>query len=176
MENMLFLTMMIVFASCTSFDEIKEDAVRNDFHPLIAPSIIWNNDEIGLEAEFIAVHYSYVPFTSVGIGAGGGIIFSDKKLQNWWLGVTPYAGVIIPFSSTVQFFADALSEIGFTQDGGVIEPVPGLTINPGFDFGMRIGYPDKEYAMEIIYKGKWHPHSKFVNSFGIVFLCKRIEL
>jgi predicted small secreted protein len=152
---------------CETISSKGDIAVRKDLHFLLNPAISWNEDQVGLTWELVALHWSAIPFTSAGIGFGLGYLNDG---EDWWLGVTPYIGLVFPFSETVKLFTDGLAEIGFDSKGGISKPVPGLSINPGWDIGLRFNILDTGFGIEVKYRGVAHPDNRFVNSFGIAFI------
>lgn len=164
--SLLILSLSAI--GCATFGDRVDIAIRNDFHIAVNPAVSWNDEQIGLTWELAALHWSPIPFVSAGAGFGIGKLSKDKRGEDdWWIGFTTYAGVLFPFSEEVKIFADGLAEIGYDKQGGVLKPVSGLSINPGWDIGLRFAISDTPFVIEAKYRSVWHQNQQFTNSIGV---------
>ena len=148
-----------------AFKQYSEDAYRSPIEYGVNHYIEWNNNYTGLYAEPIAVHWSFLPFTSVGLGANFGFGKTHDGQKLFKAGVTPYAGLVVPVNETIRFFGDGLMEVGYNDMGGFLD-IPGIAMNPGFDAGMQFSF-NNGMSFNLRYKGLWAGDGNYVHSFGI---------
>ncbi|GHV78278.1 hypothetical protein AGMMS49944_00690 [Spirochaetia bacterium] len=139
-------------------------AFRNDYEYFINPYIQWDNSQIGGGDEVMAIHWSFIPFTSLGFGAGVGGTSEGVT----WGGINIYAGAVLPLTVNDGFniilFGDGLLEIGYLNPRGLIAEA----VTPGYDAGIAFNWSG--FGIDIKYKGVWYSENHYRNSIGIGFI------
>ena len=148
-----------------AFKQYSENAYRSSIEYGVNHYVEWNNNYTGLYAEPIAVHWTFLPFTSVGLGAGFGFGKTHDGQELFKAGVTPCAGLVIPIDETIRFFGDGLMEVGYNDMGGFWGGA-GVSVNPGFDAGIMFSF-NNGLGFNLRYKGLWAGDGNYVHSFGI---------
>jgi TolB-like protein len=141
-------------------EEKKEYAFRNYIDVLAGPYVVWGDGVIGGGDEIGGIHWSFLPFTSIGVdillggsnrGSAGGFDFN--------------AGFVWPLTSVISLFGDGIFRIGWYGLPGLIaEP-----ITPGFDAGISFDWgKDSDFnpGFDITYKGVWYAGGRYLHSLG----------
>jgi TolB-like protein len=124
----------------------------------------WNENYKGFYWEPISIHWSLIPLTSVGLGAGFGFGNTNDGQAITKGGVTPYAGLVIPINKNVRLFGDGFMEVGYNNIGSFFNG-SGLALNPGFDTGILFSF--ESFGFNLRYKGLWAGDGGYINSLGI---------
>jgi hypothetical protein len=127
----------------------------------------WSGDKFGMGLESIESHWSFLPFTSVGIGwypyfVGG---YDTWEFETSALGASLYAGLVYPLATNddgfnVRLYTDFL----FTMQG-VFDK--GFMTGAGFDAGIALTWDGP--GLDIRYRGVVY-EGHYVNSLGIGFV------
>jgi hypothetical protein len=126
--------------------------------------IEWNDNYTGFYWEPVSIHWSLLPFTSIGIGAGFGIGKTRDGRDIYKAGITPYAGLVFPITENVRLIGDGFIELGHNGLGNFAGG--SATVNPGFDAGLLFSF-ENGFGFNIRYKGLWTGDSGYINSLGI---------
>jgi len=149
----------------SAFKLYSENAYRSSVEYGVNHYVEWNANYTGLYAEPVAVHWTFLPFTSLGLGAGFGYGKTGDGQEIFKGGVTPYAGLVVPINETIKFFGDGFMEVGYNGMGGYFD-VPVVSLNPGFDAGMLFSFKNG-IGFNLRYKGIWAGDGNYIHSFGI---------
>lgn len=149
----------------------KEYAFRNYMNVPAAPYVVWGDGLIGGGDELVGIHWSFLPFISIGVdillggyngGPAGGLDIN--------------AGLVWPLTTNddgvkVSLFGDGVFRIEGSQHGfsGLIAG----PISPGFDAGIsfilgEVGWIN--LGFDIKYKGVWYADGHYLNSLGASFI------
>jgi hypothetical protein len=152
-----------VFASY--FQWGKEYAVRNGFYSMESLYLEWDATRQGVGLELLDFRYSLLPFTSIGISALLYTIFGDEGQEGIFnVGITIHAGLILPITSWIQFFADGVLEMGRNDGGGILVQTEWVSLNPGYDLGIAFDFGT--IGFDLKYKGTWLPDNRYINALG----------
>ncbi|MDR0569367.1 MAG: hypothetical protein LBG87_09210 [Spirochaetaceae bacterium] len=142
----------------------KPLAVRKDFI-LSTLSFLWDWDRQGIGEEMFTIHWSFLPFMSVGIGLEVNGLFGDPAGFPGFFGVTAQAGFVLPITVKIKTFGDAALEIGYNT----AKSSQWFGLNIGFDLGITFMI-DKDFGLECKYKGVVLPNGRYQNALGFGWL------
>jgi TolB-like protein len=145
--------------------EYSESANRDSIEYGTNHYMEWNENYKGFYWEPISIHWSLIPFTSIGLGAGFGFGNTGNGQAITKGGVTPYAGLVIPITENVRLFGDGFMEVGYNNIGSFFNG-SGLSLNPGFDAGILFSF-ENGFGFNLRYKGIWTGDGGYINSLGI---------
>ena len=131
------------------FQEKRKTAIRNDFI-LSSPFFMWSSDFQGMGLEFFSIHWSFLPFTSLGAGLKYSGFFGKEFALPQFVGLTLQAGIVAPITQRIKAFADGVFDIGYNN----LTFESGIAMNFGFDFGTTFMI-DKDLGIELKYSGLW---------------------
>ena len=143
----------------------KPLAERKDF-VLSAVSALWTPDAQGIGEELFALHWSFLPLTSI----GGGLSLSGLFGQGLFpqsLVLVHKAGVVLPLTARLKIFGDLALEIGLGEPSVIKGAALALAL--GYDVGFTVML-DTDFGIEITYKGLWRPDGAYVNALGFGWL------
>ncbi|MDR1325837.1 MAG: hypothetical protein LBK00_07375 [Treponema sp.] len=152
--------------------ENKKYAFRNYIDFLSNPYVVWGDDGlVGGGDKLLGIHWSFLPFTSIGLeGLLGGI---NSNLAG---GLDINAGLVWPLTTNsgyddvnVSLFGDGVLQIGGRGFSGLIAEY----VTPGFDAGISFDWGKAGGVMpgfDIIYKGAWYADGHYLYSLGISLL------
>ncbi|MDR0525475.1 MAG: hypothetical protein LBG90_06355 [Spirochaetaceae bacterium] len=139
--------------------------VRKDFI-LATLSFLWDSDRQGISEELFTLHWSFLPFTSVGVGLGVGGLFGEPAGFPGFAGLTVQAGLVVPIIPNLKIFGDLTAEMGYNTASLVPKR---LGLNIGFDAGFTIML-DRDFGLEFKYKRMLLPNGRFQNALGFGWL------
>ncbi|MDR2518283.1 MAG: hypothetical protein LBD13_02590 [Spirochaetaceae bacterium] len=143
----------------------KPFAERKDF-VLAAVSALWTPDAQGIGEEIFALHWSFLPFTSIGGGLNLSGLFGQGLFPQS-LTLVHKAGVVLPLTPRLKIFGDLTLEIGLGEPSAVSGAALALAL--GYDAGFTVML-DTDFGIEITYKGLWKPDRAYVNALGFGWL------
>lgn len=141
-------------------------AVRKDFI-LSTLFFMWDTDKQGIGEELFTLHWSFLPFTSVGVGLGLNGLFREGFAFPHFVGITAQGGVVLPVTAEIKVFGDFVLEIGYGTADRIADTW--FALNPGYDLGFVIML-DKDFGLEIKYKGIWMPENRYISALGFGWL------
>ncbi|MDR2394023.1 MAG: LPP20 family lipoprotein [Treponema sp.] len=127
----------------------------------------WSDDELGMGVELLEFHWSFLSFTSVGIGwypyfVGG---YDTWEFETIALGASLYAGLVYPLATNHDGFnAWLYTDFLFTMQG-VFDK--GFMTGAGFDAGIALTWDGP--GLDIRYRGVVY-ENHYANSLGIGFV------
>ncbi|MDR2486041.1 MAG: hypothetical protein LBD55_11710 [Treponema sp.] len=144
----------------------KGAAVRKDFI-LSTLFFMWDTDKQGIGEELFTLHWSFLPFTSVGVGLGLNGLFREGFAFPHFVGITAQVGIVLPVSAEIKVFGDFILETGYGTAGRAADTW--FALNPGYDLGFVIML-DKDFGLEIKYKGILMPENRYISALGFGWL------
>ena len=143
------------------FQQASITGVRNNF-VLSSPSIMWDGDYVGIGEEFFTIHWSFLPFTSVGAGLKFSGLFGRDFAYPQFVGITFQAGLTTTVTQRINVFAGAVMDIGFNNTLADM----GFAFHSGFSAGLSIMI-DRDLGVELKYTGLWMSDNRYVNALGV---------
>ncbi|MDR0561299.1 MAG: hypothetical protein LBG73_01245 [Spirochaetaceae bacterium] len=144
----------------------KPLAARKDFI-LSTLSFLLVSGKQGISEEFFTLHWSFLPFMSVGLGFEIGGLFGDSLGFPGFAGFTVQAGFVLPVTARIKVFGDFVLELGY----GTVSIIPNtwFGLNIGYDLGITV-MADKDFGLEFKYKGVVLPDGRYQNAIGFGWL------
>ncbi|MDR1176008.1 MAG: hypothetical protein LBK83_11135 [Treponema sp.] len=153
--------------------ERKEYAFRSSFDCL-GFSFLWGDEVSGFSLDMLGLHWSFLPFTSIGLQGELGALGEGDLIDNGHLtgGIIFNAGLVFPLTTNawgmnVSLYGDGLLEINLAepvQKGLLMERV-----TSGFDCGISFLWgeiDDMRWGFDIKYRGLWYK-DQYLNAIGI---------
>jgi TolB-like protein len=113
----------------------------------------------------VAIHFSPMPFVSLGVALGSGIFDGHDKLM-WTL--SPQLGFVIPLSTSTEGFQMHLFGDGLIQIDDIHAGILTDSITLGFDAGLSLVH-DNGLGMNMTYKGLWYANEVYTHGVGASF-------
>lgn len=144
----------------------KAFAVRKDFI-LSTLSFVWDADRQGIREELFTIHWSFLPFMSVGVGLEVRGLFGEPAGFPGFAGLTAQAGFVLPITAKIKTFGDVVAEFGYSTARAEANVWLGFSI--GFDAGVTV-MVDTDFGLEFKYTGIALPNGGYQNALGFGWL------
>jgi hypothetical protein len=146
----------------------KRVAFRYYMDVLVGVSFLWEDEAVGASWDGIGFHWSFLPFTSIGIQGEAGGFSGDPDYGVG--GIIFNGGLVFPLAVTrdmfVSLYGDGLLEINMAPSP---EGLLAERVTPGFDCGISFVW-DNPYGLppgfDIKYRGLWY-QDRYRNAIGI---------
>ena len=137
---------------------------------LACPYVVWGDGLTGGGDELVGIHWSFLPFTSIGVD----ILLGDNN-YGFAGGLDINAGLVWPLTTNDDDINVSLFGDGIFRIEGAAHGFPGLIaehITPGFDVGISFDWGKDWFGLgfDITYKGVWYADGHYLNSLGASFI------